>query len=466
MNTPIDVNTRLSSLGAGDWPEPVPANQNDCDEYLKAMKSTRFATEAARISPEWFRRGYIYQVQPRAFTREGTLKAATAKLPLVKDAGAGIVYLMPVNVLDDSLDGLAMEWHSQPKGFYRTKDYFHTDPEFGTDEDRAEFVREAHRLGMKVLFDVVFFHCGPSAVLIGRNRDWVEREADGSIRLGKWGYPALNFASRGLREYLLAVLAYLVADVDVDGFRCDVAETQPLDFWEEARRRLSAIKPDVVLICEGYGRPGEQCHAFDCCYDWPGKSALRCGLDEDGPISEIRHQWELKRSHCEKGARFLRFVENHDETDASQNKGPRGDSDERWGTRLTEAALFWCFTSDGVPFLFNGNEFADKSFQRMRTWTPIDWVARDFPEGRRRLDFVRKFAALRRDDDAFSTDAELRWIDNSAQDAVLSYEKVSPGGGSRWFCAVNLTSKPVRVRIDGRGDVDFAPSEWKMEKMA
>ena len=39
----------------------------------------------ARQSPAWFTRGVMYQIQPRAFTPEGTLKAAEAKLPYLKD---------------------------------------------------------------------------------------------------------------------------------------------------------------------------------------------------------------------------------------------------------------------------------------------------------------------------------------------------------------------------------------------
>ena len=34
----------------------------------------------ARATPEWFRKGVMYQIQPRAFTPEGTMKAAEAKL--------------------------------------------------------------------------------------------------------------------------------------------------------------------------------------------------------------------------------------------------------------------------------------------------------------------------------------------------------------------------------------------------
>ena len=41
----------------------------------------------ARMSPEWFTRGVMYQIQPRAFTPEGTLKAAEKKLAYLKDLG-------------------------------------------------------------------------------------------------------------------------------------------------------------------------------------------------------------------------------------------------------------------------------------------------------------------------------------------------------------------------------------------
>lgn len=454
-------------LSAGTPPQPMLAagNESNWDAYAKALARGVSAGTSARQTPDWLKTGYIYQIQPRAFTHEGTIKAATRKLPLVKDAGATVVYLMPVNVLDDETEhlGAIARQFKQPKGFYRTKDYFNTDPEFGTNEDRREFVREAHRLGMKVIFDIVFFHCGHSAELIKKNPNWVERNPDGSIRIGKWSYPVLNFREAGLREYLYTVLTYLVADVDVDGFRCDVAETQPLDFWVEARRRVSAIKPDAVLICEGFGCPGEQEYAFDACYDWPSKNAIRKSLDGQKPVSDIVRAWHEKHDNCEKGSRFLRFVENHDETDMSQKgKGPRGDSDERWGRELMEAALFYCFTADGIPFLFNGNEFADRTPQRMLIWTPIDWYGRDTPEGVRRLSFVLKFAALRKTDPAFSTDARLDWVTNSCPDAVLTYRKTSADGASKWLCAVNFRKVPVTVKIPGRDPFPLAPAEWKM----
>ena len=60
--------------------------------------------QRARKSPEWFTRGVVYQIQPRAFTPEGTLKAAAAKLPYLKDLGVTIAYLVPVFKMDTDMD--------------------------------------------------------------------------------------------------------------------------------------------------------------------------------------------------------------------------------------------------------------------------------------------------------------------------------------------------------------------------
>jgi len=58
----------------------------------------------ARRSPDWVTNGIIYQIQPRAFTQEGTLKAATGRLPGVAELGINIVYLCPVFLADDDTD--------------------------------------------------------------------------------------------------------------------------------------------------------------------------------------------------------------------------------------------------------------------------------------------------------------------------------------------------------------------------
>ncbi|MBQ3996915.1 MAG: hypothetical protein II637_02640, partial [Bacteroidales bacterium] len=158
---------------------------------------------------------------------------------------------------------------TEPRNPYRVKDYYAVDPEYGTDADLRAFIDAAHALGLKVLLDVVYFHCGPKAVFLDEHPYWIVRETDGGIPSNiSWHFPPLNFARLDLCRYLWDNLDYWVRDFDADGFRCDVADLVPLDFWETARRRLDAIKPDVVLLAEA-SQPEDHVFAFDCAYCFP-----------------------------------------------------------------------------------------------------------------------------------------------------------------------------------------------------
>jgi cyclomaltodextrinase / maltogenic alpha-amylase / neopullulanase len=211
----------------------------------------------ARPAPEWVTSGIMYQIQPRAFTPEGTLQAATARLPQLADLGVDILYLCPVFVSDDDPD--LQGWSprqkksgmNNPRNPYRIKDYFHVDPEYGTDDDLKAFIAQAHRLEMRVLLDMVYLHCGPNAVFLAQHPDFVKRDAQGKVAVAGWGFPALNFANPELREYLWNNMEYWVREFGADGFRCDVSDGIPLDFWETARERLDRIRPGPVPAGRG-----------------------------------------------------------------------------------------------------------------------------------------------------------------------------------------------------------------------
>jgi glycosidase len=267
------------------------------------------ASLPARPSPEWVTRGVMYQIQPRAFTPEGTLKAATARLPKVAEMGVDIIYMCPVFVSDDDPD--LKGWSprqkksgmNNPRNPYRMKDYYHVDPEYGTDDDLKEFIATAHNLGMRVLLDMVYLHCGPNAVFLKEHPNFVQRDDKGNIVCASWNFPKINMANPELREYLWRNMEYWVTDFDVDGFRCDVSDAIPLDFWETARERLEKIRPDVCMLAEGTRRE-DQLKAFDLDYGW--------GFQWDN-AAKFRAQWEKMRDERPRGgARFIRFIDNHD----------------------------------------------------------------------------------------------------------------------------------------------------------
>ena len=416
--------------------------------YAADSKPAALSARQARTSPEWITKGVIYQIQPRAFTPEGTLKAAAARLPKVAELGATIVYLCPVFVADDDPDPRGWSPRqvksglNNPRNPYRIKDYYHVDPEYGTDADLKAFVAAAHQLRLRVMLDMVYLHCGPRAVFLADHPDFIKRDKDGKPVTAAWHFPALNLANPALREYLWKNMEYWVREFDVDGFRCDVADGIPLDFWVTARERLEKIRPDVAMLAEGT-RKEDQLKAFDLDYGW------KFTWDD---AAKVRATWEkLQAERPRGGARFARFIDNHDyANDAYDNR-----LEKAWGARRVSAVLVALFTLDGVPFLYNGQEVADAARHSIYGRLPVDWPNGDTPAGKARFAFCQKLCAMRRAKPAL-TSGEVVWLDNNAPGAVLSYLRHS--GGEQILTVVNLADRPVKIRLS---DPAKAPAAFR-----
>ena len=427
-----------------------------CAVSLSSVASNALL-QPARSAPDWFGTGVMYQIQPRAFTQEGTLRAAAERLDGLKELGVTIVYLLPVFAMDEDMDRSfwsprqIKSGFDNPKNQYRIRDYFHVDSEYGTDADLRAFVDRAHQLGMKVILDLVYFHCGPTARVIRDFPSAMLRNPDGSVAKGHWRFPQFDFSSPAAREYLLSNMAYLLIEFGADGFRCDVGDAMPIDFWCEARRRMDALKGgDAVLLCEGYD-PQDQLVAFDADYGWYPKDFLD---GKDGVTARsIRDAWEKREHDSARGARFVNHYENHD---IATNMDPR--RERLWGSDAVEQVLVWMFTLDGVPLLFNGNEIADDDgAHSMFGKTPIDWSRADSAQGRARRDFVRTLAALRSSRRSLTSQngkKGLCWLDNSADGRVTAFRRVG-ADGEKTLVVQNWTAADVEVEVK---DADFSGS--------
>ena len=372
----------------------------------------------ARATPAWFTSGVMYQVQPRAFTEEGTLKAAAAKLPYLKETSVTIVYLLPVFRMDDDMDRTfwsprqIRSGFNNPKNQYRISDYFHVDEEYGTDADLKAFCETAHGLGLKVIFDLVYLHCGPTAPILKAHPEFTWWDAPGKVKHGPWRFPCLNFARRSVREYLLSNVTYLMAEFGIDGFRCDVGDGIPLDFWCEAHDRMDALADgNAILLCEG-SNPANQSKGFDADYGWFPGAGLFEGDREGGKASGIRESWTWREKGAAVGARFVNHYENHD---IATDERPRREL--KWGHDAVDQVIVWMFTLDGVPLLFDGNEFAEANpGHSMFGHTPLEWKTLETPGGQARHTLVKRLAELRRTISAFTAkngSEGLTWLDVS-----------------------------------------------------
>ena len=307
---------------------------------------------------EWLRKTSIYQINPRTFSKEGTISAVTKELPCLAKLGFGAMYLCPIFKADASENRdnwsrrqLASQTDN-PKNPYRMDDYFAIDSEYGTMDDLKELVNKSHELGMRVILDLVYLHIGPNAEVFRNYPEFAAKNADGSVKLTYWNFPYLNYESEGLKEYLWCNMTYYVGVIGVDGFRCDVGDDVPLEFWREGARRIRAIKPDAVMINEG--QKPEAYTVFNANYGFSWHENFYKLLHGEITASAIVDEYNDKRSKYPEGALILRDMENHDTVTDWPHR-----VEEHFGNDCMEAVLATNYALDGVPMVYCGNELAD-----------------------------------------------------------------------------------------------------------
>ncbi|WP_317175180.1 alpha-amylase family glycosyl hydrolase [Hymenobacter qilianensis] len=106
------------------------------------------------------------------------------------------------------------------------------------------------------------------------------------------------------------------AKKDVDGFRCDMAEMVPIEFWAWVIPEVKKVKPDLVFIAEAYDpKVYKQYIAqgkFDFLYDKVGLyDGLRRLMRGEGTTDDITKVWKEESRGF--SSHMLRFLENHDE---------------------------------------------------------------------------------------------------------------------------------------------------------
>ncbi|MVN76615.1 alpha-amylase [Hymenobacter sp. HMF4947] len=106
------------------------------------------------------------------------------------------------------------------------------------------------------------------------------------------------------------------AQKDVDGFRCDMAEMVPVEFWAWVIPEVKKVKPGIIFIGEAYNPKEYNTYLtkghFDFLYDKVGLyDGLRRLMRQEGTTDDITHVWKEESNGF--GSHMLRFLENHDE---------------------------------------------------------------------------------------------------------------------------------------------------------
>ena len=253
-------------------------------------------------TPAWLASAVFYQVYPQSFADSngdgiGDLPGLIAKLPYIKSLGVTALWLNPI--------------FESPFGDagYDVADFRKVAPRYGTNSDAIRLFEEAHKLGLKVVLDLVAGHTSEqhpwfhdSAQRIpGVFRDryiWTDTPwsalGDKGFVIGNcdraaayhanffYFQPSLNYGfaqpdptkpwqqpvsapgPQATRGELRAIMEFWL-QAGCDGFRVDMADSlikgDPdrsgiRDFWSDFRSWLDVDWPEAVLVSE-WGNPAE-----------------------------------------------------------------------------------------------------------------------------------------------------------------------------------------------------------------
>lgn len=224
---------------------------------MNAMTPTVNARSEAAFDKDWWRGAVIYQIYPRSFQDSnddgvGDLAGIRQRLPYVASLGVDAIWISPF-------------FASPMKDFgYDVSDFRAVDPMFGSVEDFRALVDDAHRLGLKVMIDLVISHSSDKHAWFAESRSsrdnakadwyvWADAKPDGSppnnwlsiFGGSAWEWdatrrqyylhnflgsqPDLNFHNQDVRAALLGVVRYWL-ELGADGFRLDT-----INFYFHAR---------------------------------------------------------------------------------------------------------------------------------------------------------------------------------------------------------------------------------------
>ncbi|HMK38065.1 MAG TPA: alpha-amylase family glycosyl hydrolase [Bacteroidota bacterium] len=325
------------------------------------LKGPYFGTPALK-SADWVRDAVIYSVYLRSFSPEGNFEGLEKRLPELKDLGVTVLWLLPVNPVGEK----------NRKGTlgspYSVRDYYGINPEFGTLQDFRRLLASAKREGMRLIIDLVANHTSWDSRLITEHPDWFRKDAQGNIVSpnSNWtDVAALDYTKPELRRYMIDMMRWWVKDVGIDGFRCDVAELVPNDFWEEARSQLNRIKP-VMMIAEG-SLPQEHVRAFDLTYSWNVYDALDPLLQGKRPVTLLDQILKNERLQFPTGSIRMRFTTNHDKNAWDAPAVLKFGAD---GLRLATVLIN---TLPGAPMIYTGEEVANDRKLSLFEKVSVDW---------------------------------------------------------------------------------------------
>ncbi|MBV9302456.1 MAG: maltose alpha-D-glucosyltransferase [Acidobacteriaceae bacterium] len=308
--------------------------------------------------PLWYKDAILYELHVRAFYDKngdgmGDFRGLAEKLDYLEDLGVTAIWLLPFCPSPWKDDG------------YDISDYRNVHPAYGTLRDFQNFLKEAHRRGLRVITELVINHTSDQHQWFQRSRKsepgsrWRDfyvwshtpdkyagtRIIFKDFEPSNWSWdpvakayywhrfyshqPDLNFDSPLVQRAVMHTLDFW-SQMGVDGFRLDAipylyeregtnCENLPEThiFLKQLRQHLDAEYPNRMLLAEAnmwpedavaYFGSGDECHVS---FHFPlmPRLFMALRLEDRMPIVEILRRTPPIPETCQ----WAMFLRNHDE---------------------------------------------------------------------------------------------------------------------------------------------------------
>ncbi len=410
---------------------------------MVSCKKTEIATQTlAPMSDEIMASAVIYEANIRQYSVEGTFEAFTKDIPQLKELGIDIIWLMPIHEIG------VLNRKGSLGSYYSIKDYRSVNPEFGTVEDFKNLIKTAHDNGIYVILDWVANHTAWDHAWVTNHPEFYTKDENGNmIAPYDWtDVVELDFTNEDLRTAMIADMNYWVKELNVDGFRCDVAGEVPTDFWERASVELQQTKP-LFMLAEAE-KPELLKKAFHMQYAWEGHHIFNQMAQGKQTVAQFDAYMKKMDTVLEKDDIQMHFVSNHDEN--SWN----GTVKERMGEAV-ELFMAFSYTVPGMPLIYSGEEYdMDKRLLFFEKDTMPKTKGKFY-------DVYKNLNKLKKATKALHTGknpASYNRIKTSADENVLAFFREKEG--DKLVFIGNFTAENKEVLIDINGDFkNYATSE-------
>lgn len=339
-------------------------------------------------------------------TEEGTVSAegmATA-LDHIKELGVTHVQILPsfdFASIDESSDKEQYNWGYDPLNYNIPEGSMSSDPFHGEVRIREykQMVKAFHDNGIGVIMDVVYNHTfnieGNSFQKTAPDY-FYRKDGDRYSDASACGNEVASERPM-VRKYIIDSLCYWVSEYHIDGFRFDLMGVLDIETMNQARAALVKLKPDIILYGEGwtggdsvmpadqralkvnvsrmpgYGvfsddiRDSVKGHVFY--YDQLGFADGGTGKENDiryavtgavkhPQVDYDRYTYTAEGAWAVRPGNSINYVSCHDNYtlwDRYEISSPEDSVDILKRKNMLSAAIV--FTSQGVPFFLQGEEF-------------------------------------------------------------------------------------------------------------